>query len=158
MTLQLWLTLNAPANCWRSIKSHSPTCRSEILSFIRIMLPNFNPTHTFKAPRRNRNSSFTSLSLAMNMIKLQHLFLMCVPRFKESFCRVLESLVAPADATSKLALAERFTSKHCQKNALPSHLNGNVSQSLQPFSSNTTHLFSPINSFSLSSSSLPSPA
>lgn len=75
---------------------------------------------------------------------------MCIPRFWGSFRCVLESLVAPAKETSKLALAERFTSKRCQKNALPSHLNGNVSQSSQLFSSNATHLFSPINSFPLS--------
>lgn len=157
MTLQLWLTLNAPANCWRSIKSQSTTCRSEFFHLFRLCCQTLIQ-HTFKARSRNRNSSFTSLALARSMIKLQHLFLMCVPRFWESFCGVLESLVAPADAASKLALAERFTSKHCQNNALPSHLNGNVSQSLQSFSSNTTHLFSPINSFSLSSSFLPSPA
>lgn len=83
-------------------------------------------------------------------------FVMCLPRFWGSFSCVLESLVSPTNATSKLALAERFTSKRCQRNALPSHLNGNVSQSLQPFSSNTTYLFSPINSFSHSSSSPPS--
>lgn len=87
--------------------------------------------HTFKAQRWNRNSSLT---LAHYTIK-PHTHTWCASEgFLASFWRVLESLVSPTNVTSKLALAEQFTSKRCQRNALPSHLNGNVSQSSQPFS------------------------
>lgn len=36
MTLQLRLTLNAPANCWRSIKSQSTTSRSQFPRLFRL--------------------------------------------------------------------------------------------------------------------------